>query len=286
MLPFRYSNDFLFIAAISVLVLSLFLIYSTSFSAPFTFDDEYSLQGLAHIQNLPSALIYILSGDTGPSGRPLALLSFVLTASSWPDTPADFRYVNALIHIINALLVCLLAMRILVFMEQRPLVKYQWIALICAGLWGTLPLLASTSISIVQRMTSLSASFVLIGLWLYVIGRSQLQHRPRQGLCLMTLGIGAGTILSVLSKENGALLALYAGVLEFTLFRKKLKISSKPVNFLAKSLLIIPISALAFFLIWPFFVGGYEEGYIHRSFTMAQRLYTESIILWDYLINA
>ena len=70
------------------------------------------------------------------------------------------------------------------------------------------PMQLTSVLYAVQRMTSLSALFVFLGLIGYVYGRRQVQRGEPRGFVLMTVGIGAGSILGVLNKENAALLPL------------------------------------------------------------------------------
>ena len=262
---------------------TLYFIYSTGFTAQYSFDDEFNLAGLSTIQDFSTALDFVFAGVAGPLGRPLALATFLPTAASWPNNPGDFLYVNALIHLLNVLLVIALALRIVSLLSAKSS-EHGWIALLVASLWGLSPLLASTSLSVIQRMTSLSACFMLIGLWLYVIGRQRIEKHPRQGLLLIMLGIGGGTVLGILSKEVGILLALYALVIECTLLVQVPHSSSKLIRILARSVLFLPIISLLFYLTYKFpsMLAAYEM----RPFTMSQRVYSEWIILWDYLKQA
>ena len=95
--------------------------------------------------------------------------------------------------------------------------RAEWIAVSTAALWLLSPLLASTSLIIIQRMASLCATFVLAGLLFYLIGLSwEVSGRVKRGRWLQAGGIGLGTLLAVLAKENGILLSLYALILEGT----------------------------------------------------------------------
>lgn len=290
MLMIRSADRLIFAVALVVLLAGILAIYFLSFSFAFTFDDRHSLEGLSSIQNSSTALLYILGGDTGPLGRPLALLSFLLNWASWPDAPTDFRYVNTLIHLLNTLLVLGLTLRLTSLCVHLPSASNNnnrhnhWFALMVAGLWAVLPLLASSTLFIVQRMTTLSATFVLVGLWLYVAGRGQFARSPRAGLTLMTVGIGLGTVLAMLTKENGILLSLYALVLEITLLREVPKPSGRLTRSLATALVVAPAVILFAYLL--FNLDNFAAAYGRRHFTMEQRIYTELVILWDYLRQA
>ena len=265
-----------------VILLSLlgviYWIYSASFGAWFSFDDVHNLNGLEQVHDFSSALVFVFSGNAGPSGRPLALASFLINLKAWPDSPGDFLFVNTLIHLLNTVLVLIVLRRML---RLAPALQSNaaWIALLTTALWTLSPLLASTSFNVVQRMTSLSASFMLVGLWLYLIGRARLAQRPWFGLIWMGVGIGFGTVLATFSKESGALLPLYALVMEFTLLRQVPLPSSRIFRWCARGLVLVPVGVLLLYLA----TFNFEGGYAHRPFTLPERLYTQWVILWDYV---
>ena len=81
------------------LVLIVF-IYSLAWSGRLQFDDAANLDGLYGISDFTSALVFILTGEAGPTGRPLALASFALQHDAWPN-PRPFLVFNTLLHAAN-----------------------------------------------------------------------------------------------------------------------------------------------------------------------------------------
>src|SRR5690625_1261599 len=75
--------------------------YSLGINGGWQFDDAGSLGGLSSVDSIPSALQYILSGRAGPTGRPVALVSFALQADAWPDRPEAMSPCDAVIYVIN-----------------------------------------------------------------------------------------------------------------------------------------------------------------------------------------
>ncbi|MBK7727678.1 MAG: hypothetical protein IPJ33_03980 [Gammaproteobacteria bacterium] len=126
-------------------------------------------------------------------GRPLALTSFLLQMPSWPTEPADFARANTLVHLLNSLLVIWLSYRLARYLPALPL-RREWFALAVGATWASSPLLLSTSMMLIQRMTSLAALFGLGGLLAFVMGRELLAHRRRAGLLVMSAGLGLGTL--------------------------------------------------------------------------------------------
>ncbi len=122
-----------------------YAMYAAAFGAGFQFDDGPNLAGLAKVVDLPSLLYFTLDGEAGPLGRPIALLTFGLQAASWPAHPADFLRVNTLVHIVNGVLVFLVALQT-ARLFPRLVARPEAVAAAVAALWVLQPLLASTSL--------------------------------------------------------------------------------------------------------------------------------------------
>lgn len=275
------------LVALALGSLLLLRIYSLAFGFGFSFDDNWNLSGLGAIADLRSALEFIAGGAAGPLGRPLALLSFVPHAASWPSAPQDFLYENALLHVLNMWLLFWLAYRMATHLPwgvKSP----AWMALFAALWWGASPLLFSTSAMIVQRMTSLSVLFCLLGCLSYVIGWQRLRERPRTGFMLMAWGAGGCTLLAVLCKENGALLPGLILIIDRVLLARS---TNTPHRFSVSTgrwyrnfrvfFLWLPVVAVVAYLASR--LPGITTGYQTRSFTPGERLLTESRIVLDYL---
>ncbi len=94
-------------------------------------------------------------------------------------------------------------------------------ALAVAAAWLLAPINLTAVLYTVQRMTSLAATFTLLALIVFIVGRKWLfEHRRRFGaVVLLLLAALVLTPLSVLTKESGALTLLYALVIEWVFFR-------------------------------------------------------------------
>lgn len=263
---------------VAALVAALLWLYSLGLGGVFSFDDSNTLEGLLAVNDAPSALLYITTGTTGPLGRPVALASFLINASGYPESASGFLLTNALIHTINVVLVWL-ALRFVQRIIPDVLPPNRWFAPLTAFFWGTLPVLASTSMMVVQRMTSLSALFMLLGVLAYLWGWAR-QDRLVP-VVLAVLGVGLCTLLAVLTKENGALLPLYLVVLDFTLLAGRERPRTDwPPRLLRWSVLLPSLAVVGYLL---FQLPGIGAGYMARPFTLPERLATEPVILWDYL---
>jgi len=108
----------------------------------------------------------------------VSLATFALQARAWPDTASVMVSANILIHIINAGLLFLFAHGLA--RDHLPRVRTPGsFALGAAALWAFSPLLASATLLAVQRMTTLSATFVLLGVTSHLYLLRGIAHRPR-----------------------------------------------------------------------------------------------------------
>lgn len=270
-----------------VVLLATWGVYQPGLSGTFLFDDEANLSVLGKygdVDNWPAFWRYITSGFADPTGRPLALLSFLIDAQTWPADPAPFLRSNILLHIfIGALLFALL--RLLGRHLDGPSLHTDAAALLGAGLWLLHPLFVSTTLYVVQREAMLPAAFILVGLLAYVHGRTMHATRPRAGAAWMLAGIGLGTLLAVLSKANGALLPLLAWVIETTVLRAGDRANAHAVAHRLRrwrlGLLVIP--TLLFLAYLVLFLPGLNAELPGRPWTIGERLLTQPRVLLEYM---
>lgn len=253
-------------------------IYYPGLASGFLLDDFYNLNDLGTVADRGLAY-YVFTGQSGPTGRPLSLLTFALQAESWPSNAHTFKAVNLGIHLLCGVLVFALcryfAARLRFDRRQSGL-----FALFVTALWLMHPINVTTVLYVVQRMTQLSALFCLAGVLGYLVYRSRyITQRTVGNLTGMTVSVILGTVLAVLCKENGILLPLFIVIVEFTLFRNEVR-DRKWYGF-SLVCLVFPLAALAGYLVfeWDAIVRGYGD----RPFTMGERLMTEAVVLLEYL---
>ncbi|OIQ86775.1 hypothetical protein GALL_313640 [mine drainage metagenome] len=276
-------------------VLALLALLALAFAAywpgrhgAFLFDDYSNLATLGAYGPIDRAwkvVAFLTSGFAGPTGRPLALATFLLDARNWPAAPEAFKLTNIALHLLNgALLAGLLAALGRALGVERG--RAATAAVLAAGLWLLDPFWVSTTLYVVQRMAMLATTFVIAGLWAYAHGRGLLQRgRRRAGYGWMSVALTLGTMLATLSKENGALLPLLAWVLEATVFdRRGDARDTLGVGFLRwrRVFIVLPALVLLGYLLrsLPAVWEGLKQG---RDFTPGQRLLTEGRVLWTYL---
>lgn len=254
--------------------------YWPGLQGSFLFDDFNSLKSIndyGGVTDIDTALRFVFGNDTGPTGRPVSMLSFIINDQYWPGSPAFFKYTNLLIHLIIGVLIFALARAI--FRRVSNNTNTDWAALATAAIWLVHPLNASTTLYIIQRMTQLSALFTILGVLAYLSGRSRLFQGKSFGWTLLAGGVPAFCVLATLSKENGFLLVAYIAVIELTIFSN----SSRPKHFKFWLSAFIALPALLFVGYLGVSWERFASSYAWRDFHLAERLLTESRILCLYL---
>lgn len=267
---------FLALLAVAGLVTAL---YWPGLSSGLVLDDFPNLERLERIvggNTRDEFWNFVLMGMSGPTGRPLSLLTFALQAASWPDDPAAFKAVNLALHLLNGVLVYFLAALLLGPMKGSA---RHAVSLAAATVWLLLPLHVTTVLYVIQRMTLLSGTFVLTGLLAYTWFRIHHCHR-RRGAVFGVLLLSASAFLSTISKENGVLIFLYAAVIEIFIT------SSIGITRAWKT---VAWPALGGFLLSGLAVLIFRfdtlvlDTYLIRDFTLFERLMTEPRILLEYI---
>jgi len=255
------------LAALLILLAAAGALFAAGLPGGFLLDDFPNLSGLERARDgAVYGGIYLSEGATGFPGRPLSYLTFFLQAKSWPGDPLAFKIVNIALHLVNGALIYLMTQAMLGLAGRRDATV---LAIVAAALWLIHPIQISTVLYVVQRMTELSALFCLCGVLAYLKGRAlAAAGRIKPGYAWMSAAVALATPLAVLAKENGALLPVYIAAIEFTLLAGV----ARPARWklwAAVFLAFPPLALAAYiaFFAWP------DVG----------RLYTQAIILWEYL---
>jgi len=282
-LRLHLRNFLLSAAAVVLLGALLAALYWAGLQGGFFFDDEPSilqaegvrLERLA-LEELGEALA---SGRSGPSGRPVAQLSFALNHYLSGFDPFAFKATNLAIHAVCGLLIFWLASRL--FAAASPGIPARRRALLSgllSALWLLHPIQLTPVLHVVQRMTSLSALFLLAALLLHIAGR---ERGGRTGWAALLLGWGVCWPLSFLSKESGVLFPLFALAWECILRRQ----ATGGLDRFARLFAALGGLTFAGGIAYAFSPFGQWlwVGYDYRGFTLGERLLTEGRVLWFYL---
>jgi hypothetical protein len=128
-------------------------------------------------------------------------------------------------------------------------------------------------------MAQLMTFFGLSSLFCYLKGRRLVYSNPKRGLLLLCLCLFPFGLLSVLSKENGALILLLIVVFEFSIFRFEPRNAELIAWFRAG--VIAPLVVFGIYLVLTF--ADSLAGYEFRHFSLFERMSSESRILMIYL---
>ena len=269
MTVFRWNS---LLAAFALTAMTV-AVYWAGLPGGFYFDDEANILVLESVRlevlNLPNLRDAANSGVAGFGGRPIAQLSFALNHYFSGFDAIAFKATNLAIHLIAGIFVYLVA---------RHLLAARMFAGVAAMLWLLHPLQLTSVLYVVQRMTSLSALFLLAGFLLHMIGR----ERGGRGGVLMLLG--AWSLLwplSFFSKETGVLFPVLVLAWEVIVRRG----TQGRLDGFARLLAAGVGLGFAAGLIYALLPAGQWlwAGYEMRGFTLPERLLTEGRVLWFYL---
>jgi protein O-mannosyl-transferase len=270
--------------------------FAPGLSGGFLFDDFANLPSLGaygRIDNFDAFLRYITSGGADPTGRPLALLSFLIDARDWPADPWPFKRTNVVLHLLNGVLLAWLLSMLGRALDRRDdpdataSTTSRWAAVLGAALWILHPLFLSTTLYVVQREAMLPATFVLFGLIGYTAGRERTTHDRGGGGALAAASIAGCTLLGVLCKANGALLPLLALIVEYTILGTASPLPRTPratrFAMMRRLLVVLPSLLLIAWLIYSGVRGLVAGPGPLRPWSLGERLLTEPRVLVDYL---
>ncbi|HDY98137.1 MAG TPA: tetratricopeptide repeat protein [Pseudomonas sabulinigri] len=262
-------------------VLVTFLCYWPGVAGGFLFDDYSNLKDLGVYGGVIDAETfnsYVFHGWSGPTGRPISLMSFLLDDNTWPSYAPWFKKTNLYIHVLCGLLLCWSILLLLRNMKTVSENDARWIAVFACAIWLLHPYMVSTTLYVVQRMAQLATFFSLAGIVLYLYARLRLMLHPMRAYILMSLAVCVCTVLATFSKENGALLPLLILVIEFCL-----PSTGKPSWKWRVLFLWLPSVAIAVAL--SRYITFADAPWSNRNFNMVERLLTELRIVFDYLLN-
>ena len=270
-----------------LLVATALWAYTPGLGGDFLFDDFANLTALGAtgpVDDWPTFWRYITSGNADPTGRPLALLSFLLDGNNWPTDPYPFKRSNLILHLFNGLLLGTVLWRLGRIVAPDRLQHIAAAALLGSAMWTLHPLMVSTTLYVVQRQAMLPATILLLALHGWLSGRHLLlngsQHRATW--CMLT-SVGAGSALAILSKGNGILLPALIGSIEIGILRSWPAPSpARRLTQLRLILLWIPSLLVAGYLLSRI-PGAIEATPKFRPWTLGERLLTQPRIVLDYL---
>lgn len=285
------KNNNIRIGSIFILLALLILtIYSNTFHAAFQFDDKPNIVQNArlHITDLhPSTLwqTFFTGGDKDGSGlyRPFACISLALNWYMGQDNPLGYHLVNICIHILTAFFLYLAISALLQTPKLKQIYNREaafFIAALSTVLWAINPIQTQAVTYIVQRMASMAALFYVLGIFLYIQARVNIQKSMR---VLLMLGCLLAFLSACMSKENAITFPVSVLFLEAIFFmdlsRFKRTVFQNSVFFGCVLVLTVCVGALVGLAALNYGAPGYGD----RPFTQIERLLTEPRIVLFYI---
>lgn len=264
-------------------LLTTILVYLPGLKGNFLFDDFSNLGQMelyGDMSQWENTKKFVMNGIAGPTGRPIALLTYAPQAEAWLNRDAyPFKVVNLIIHLICGVLLYWATRLVLLSYGEVQTRKIQYVALTVAAMWMLHPFMLSTTLYVIQRMAQLPLLFTLLAIVGYLIGRSYTHVNKIHAYSLMSFSLVLGTLFATLSKENGALLPVLILVIEFC----NPNIINKPVWQWRAIFLWLPSVAIITALLTE--INFSEHPWPNRDFNQVERLLTECRIVVSYLIQ-
>jgi len=268
-----------------LLLVSVGLLYWQGLSGGFFFDDGASI---LHNQKIKISHLSLeilqqvwASGIAGPTGRPISQLSFALNYFFGGLSPYGYKVFNLILHLLVTVVVFFTLKNLLDEVHDKAESSVNaWLALGVTAVWAVHPIQLTTVLHVVQRMTSLSALFLLLAFYFHVTARQAALPALSSGWRFV-VAWGVFWPISILCKEAGALFPLFVLVYELTIHRR----SSEKFDRFAKIFMVaqgLLLLCVLFYMLSPY-ANWLWSGYEMRSFDLLQRLLTEARVIWFYL---
>lgn len=277
----RSASELLFLATLLTLLAITAWIYLPGIHGPPVLDDFNNLSPLGQyggVSDFDTFRNFVFGNQSGPTGRPVSMLSFLIDAQDWPADISQFKYTNVMIHLLCGTVFCWLGFLLAQMLGMTKQGSIQ-VALIVAMLWLVHPLNVSTALYIVQRMTQMATLFAGLSIVFYLLGRRALPVNARLAYVYLALCLFPFGLLSVLSKENGALLLLLIAMMEGLFFRQLPTTALFRLWFRVG--ILVPLALVIGFLIYA--APENLDLYNYRAFTLGERLLTETRVLSTYI---
>lgn len=257
------------------------LAYWTGLSGPFLFDDLTNFTIIqAWLDGKASAQQAILGHQSLFYARPLAMLTFLLSAAVGGGDGFFFKLGNLLMHLACGLLVYSTLRRSL--LQDPPFAsKAALAASALTALWLLHPLHVSTVLYVVQRMAQLSTFFTLGCVCVYFLARRQLNDGQEKKAALhLFISFPVLMLLGMLCKQNAAVAPALCAVFEIAYFQGRSPASRWLRRFFALFLILPVLLAAAVLAVRPGILLG---DYALYDFSLGERLLSQPRALLDYL---
>ncbi|MBV1929256.1 MAG: hypothetical protein KUG81_07070 [Gammaproteobacteria bacterium] len=262
--------------------------YYPGLAGPFMLDDSPNILDNQRILITElSAEQFYLAATTSLDGyafsRGLAFISFGLNYyfSGFNLSHFDFKLTNLAIHLLNAILVYQILVIIFSVTLQNSRLNQRLLAIVVCLAWACHPIQVSTVLYAVQRMTLLATTSTLVGCYYFLTCRVSKSYSTAGlvGPLKLLLVLMSCIAIGFHFKESAVLLPIYVLAIE-CLLRPFLR----PNHSLDRLILAFGIAIATLSIIYlAYHLGNIRENYLHRNFTLEERLLTEPRVLFWYL---
>ncbi len=281
----RISNLYLvkfFPYEIFCLILVGGALYWGSIDNSFHFDDEVNIWNNSDIQITELSLDELKSAgfESSSKSRPVSYISFALNYYAHGLNVRGFHAVNIAIHIITGILLLhLLKTTMSISPERESYRTAKYIPFFTALIWLINPVHTQSVTYIVQRMGSMGAMFFVMSLFFYAKARIN-QDRINKILFFIGASISGGLALG--TKENTIMLPLFILLYEWYFFQD-LRFNISWRSLLWVTVVVVMLISAVWYSLGTSPLDTLVSGYDIRSFTMSERLLTESRVILHYI---
>ncbi len=273
-----------------VFILIVFASYSNTFTSPPYLDDFHSFitEKSVYIDNLSLSSVLSLFHTKFGLTRSIPVITFALNHKLGNSNLIYFHLVNIVIHVLAFLSVYFLARQVINVEKNRHCEAFSdmlagWLPICIAALWALNPVQTNAVTYLVQRMASLQALFYFLAIGCYLKARMCSPEHVRKAVAWFA-ACALATLGALLSKENSFILPVTFVLTEVWFFESALIKKNWQRFKTARWKLWLPVIIFgAVFAIYAFdnLYSRIVSGYANRSFTMSERLLTESrIVIW------
>ena len=270
---------------ISILIIAAvsFIAYCNTLSGEFIWDDRklildnYYIKDWGNLSTNVTSDFFFTSREEGKIGyyRPVIILSYMINYSLFKIDPLGYHITNILFHLLNGILIYLLAVHLLGSVR---------ISLLASLLFSVHPVHTESVSWIAGRTDVIACTFFLTSLYLYI----KFTEKKRLSLYILSL---LSFILSLFSKEMAVTLPLILIIYDYYYtaegssekFFKRLRLW---LPFFA----IIPIFLFIKYAILNISMGNPHVASFGKFFTMVTFgkafIYYLKKLLWPFLLNA
>lgn len=282
----KNTNKILICALIAI----CWAIYYPGLYGGWVFDDFHNIVKNQDILAIEASSLKTIwdatwSSHAGIFKRPLSMLTFALNYAAFGMDAFYFKVTNVIIHSVNGIIVYCLTKSILNFTfktNHHSIFISSWMPIAVTALWMLHPIQMSSVLYVVQRMNSLSATFILLGLLFYIKGRIFLLKENKNGLIYILSTFLLFLPLASLSKENGVLLIPLTLLCELVFFKFKANNKIHKISISAIYLIFIAIPFLLFITALVLRPDFFIAGFAGRDFTLEERLLTQARLIFIY----